>query len=494
MGLAHVTVTTRVWGTLVRRQRVLLTGDGPFWALSDYFADNGVLSLGWQTEVAMAVGLLIDFAHVVGERYLGPERADRLLPDFHLAIRNGTVRDGEDPTGLYWTGSSKARADLMLAYVCNFSDHIVRKSGAGGLEARRPTTPSEQIAYWRRWNTGRASDIQRHQAPNAKARSGALTISRVRRAKRTPEREGAPTRRFPDSRIMDLLFTGFAQDSPGQRGLLARYNLRDILITILMHGGGLRISEAFHIFINDVVEDPITPGVALVRVYHPEDGMIRWRDPLSGRETNTDRTQFLKDVYGREPRTKMAGGQHAGWKNPALTEAKEAKYIQVHWFPQVWGEMFWTLYKAYVTGVYPAGNLDHPYLFVSLDPKHYGQPYTMAAFAKNHANAIRRIGMQPGKHLGTTPHAHRHAMGSRMDRNGVSGKVQTSALHHASALSRLIYNEWSSSEINTELALLSRNTPEAADMARFTAERLESDIDDAMTARDRAHKLTIRRR
>lgn len=71
--------------------------------------------------------------------------------------------------------------------------------------------------------------------------------------------------------MVDLLFQGFIvpgkQKSPR---IDERLNLRDILITMLLHYGGLRMSEPFHLYVHDVIHDDTAPGTALVKVYHPQ--------------------------------------------------------------------------------------------------------------------------------------------------------------------------------------------------------------------------------
>ncbi len=58
---------------------------------------------------------------------------------------------------------------------------------------------------------------------------------------------------------------------------LESYYWCDIAITILVHGGGIRHSEAYHIWVHDVMPDPYDPELALVRVYHPIDGVAPCR-------------------------------------------------------------------------------------------------------------------------------------------------------------------------------------------------------------------------
>ena len=47
-----------------------------------------------------------------------------------------------------------------------------------------------------------------------------------------------------------------------------RVALRDKLMLLLMHGGGLRESEAIMLWVTDVFEDPYDPEKAIVRIYN----------------------------------------------------------------------------------------------------------------------------------------------------------------------------------------------------------------------------------
>ena len=91
--------------------------------------------------------------------------------------------------------------------------------------------------------------------------------------RRTPSGDSAGAKTFPEDKIYDLLWEGFKKsDKKNNLSLLDKYNWRDIAITILIHGGGLRVSEPFHIWVHDVIPDPFDPQLALVRVYHPIEG------------------------------------------------------------------------------------------------------------------------------------------------------------------------------------------------------------------------------
>ena len=76
---------------------------------------------------------------------------------------------------------------------------------------------------------------------------------------------------------------------------------------------------------------------------------------------------------------------------------------------------------------------------------------TARAFAKVHAAAVRRIGLIPAKHLGTTPHGHRHRYGTLADERKVSTKALQIAMGHRSSLSQEIYKNRRAESIAEEM-------------------------------------------
>ena len=245
---------------------------------------------------------------------------------------------------------------------------------------------------------------------------------------------------FPADCIWDLLFTGFVvhakQHSPQ---LHERLSLKDILITILLHGGGLRMSEAFHLFVSDVGIDPQNPKSAIVRLYHPEQGTAPadYVDPLSGRRIAGDREEYLRVRWRMQPRTLVEGRFKAGWKDLHLLDQRE-KYALVHWFAPAWGELFLAFFKHYIVHC-RSRHCRHPFLFVSRKAGFEHDPYTPDSYRQAHARAVRRIGLIPAKPLGTTPHAHRHAYGRRLAAAGADELTIQRVLHHRSPASQAVY-------------------------------------------------------
>ena len=68
---------------------------------------------------------------------------------------------------------------------------------------------------------------------------------------------------FPPGRIDDLLWNGLTRYGFETSDVVhERLDLKNVLITMLMHYGGLRLSECFHLWVEDVV--PWEDGTALI--------------------------------------------------------------------------------------------------------------------------------------------------------------------------------------------------------------------------------------
>jgi len=203
------------------------------------------------------------------------------------------------------------------------------------------------------------------------------------------------------------------------------------MISILLHAGGLRVSEPFHLYVGDVQLNPDEPGHALVWLFHPERGEAPndiggpWRD----------REEYLWKRWRMRPRTMEHGRLHEGWKNLALTDTRR-KATRVWFYPTGWGEAFWRLHDEYLS-LRPVGQ--HPYLFVSERAAQRGEPYTVSAFKQAHRRAVERAGLVSGKHHGTSPHGHRHAYGLALANANVDRRVVQRALHHRNPFSQDAY-------------------------------------------------------
>lgn len=415
----------------------VLTPAGILNPLLDYcLAHRNDRSLSWAEKVVRAVRLFLEYMHA------NPNQRDtcQLFENFADAIYSGTF-DPEtqlDPSGLCWPPrASKDAGDIINALNLFFDWQGKTSPVAADIN------PLVEASYYDRlWNEA----SRRHR--REKALLGHLwssaddNVHKARRvsARRTPQTRRSEPPAFPEDRFMDLITDGFRVGS--------RIDHRGVAITLLMHGAGFRVSEPFHLFVEDVMADPNNPGSALVHIHHPLEGEAprTWQDP-AGRRRQGNRTAYLMQSYGLLPRTQCNDTRHAGWKG-GLLDAKY--YMQAHWFKPEYGVMFmehWIAYLKQLVGV----ARPHPFAFANLSREPIGEMYLYGTFVDAHAAACERIGLTVRKDLGTTPHGHRHAYGRRLSAAQVDEKFIQIFMHHASVDSQLVYTQASSSEVRQAL-------------------------------------------
>jgi len=444
----------------------------PLIPLVEYFIEIGrSRSLAWQKETARAVGLLVDFL-VANHKYFQQQEGPQAFAAFAEALVGGTIsQDGKDPSGLFWEPKSVSRATRLLQSVTAFSDWLVNRYGTKAINPWRDASVAEQIAFWRRLDNRKAYALLGYARYRSDLQEQAGRSRRVSIQRKSITSGLASVKAFPSEHIWDLLLKGFTV--PGKQRspfLFERLNIRDVLITILMHGGGLRESEPFHLYVSDVGIDPENPRNAFVRLYHPEQGAAPpdYTDPVSGKRIFGDREEYLRVKWQLQPRNLVEGRFKAGWKDLQLFDHKE-KYALVHWFPSYWGEAFLAFFKLYILHC-RSRHSRHPYLFVSYKEAFEGEPYTVDSFRQAHARAVKRIGLIPSKDCGTTPHGHRHAYGRSLADAGVSPIIIQRIMHHKSPESQGVYTEPTAAGIAAALndaqqRLICSNEP-WADIAR----------------------------
>jgi len=439
---------------------VILTEFGPLQPLIRYLLKDRHVSSGSNTnKLVQAVGLLIDY---MAANHTAVDNPRDLFNTFVQRLYSGTVGvDGNDPSGLYWDARTPAVVRVLVNHLSRFSDWMALEYGTMPLNPWRQATRAEEQLAWAAWQHQKNRAFLGHTMSVDVA---ALNISRARSTllKRSPVIDHEPVKRFPTDRMVDLLFRGFIvpgkQNSPR---IEERLNLRDILVTMLMHYGGLRMSEPFHLFVHDVIHDDTAPGTALVKVYHPSLGQAPadLRD-ARGKPVACNRATYLRDKYGLLPRTEYKSSHtlHAGWKGNPL-DSKQY-FMHVHWAPCWAGELFWKLWVFYMA-LRDQLNPNHPYAFVTRD----GKPYSIDAFEDAHAKAVKRIGLVPTKALGTTPHGHRHAYGQRLSDLQIDAIFLKTALHHKSLESQTVYTEPDRVKLNRAIAAAQARLEKAEDGA-----------------------------
>jgi hypothetical protein len=418
-----------------------------FVPLVQFFLERGVASrLAWQRTHARSVRLLLD--HLAARGQAVESAASGALQRFVDDLIAGTVReDGTDPTGLGWMPHSPAVVEAHLARISVFADWLSERTGAKPLNPWRTARPEERVLQLRRFERRASSALLAHAAFRQHEETSARRV-RVVQAPRQRDGMFDRVRAFDEQSFVRLLTVGWSRRAPSGASLGTRYRLRDLMLTVLMHGGGLRASEPFHLFVGDVVEDPDHPGSALVWLFHPERGEA----PKDEGGPWRDRTHYLHARWGMRPRNLETGAMGAGWKNLALTDTRR-QASRVYWFPTHWGELFWTLYRAYLRHRPDAA---HPWLFVSERLTERGRPYTIAAFEQAHARAVTRAGLVSGKRHGTSPHGHRHAYGLALANAQVDRRVVQRALHHRNPSSQDVYTAAQASEVARVLEAASK--------------------------------------
>lgn len=422
--------------------------------LLDYVLEHGrTRSIAWQRELTRSVGLFVDYLQANDRRLRTKIGRPQVLAEFAEALVGGTIRlDGEDPSGLYWTPKTPNRATVCLNAVTGFGDWLVQRYDTTPINPWRDSTISEKLAYWRRFDKRKAGSLLAHTFDPVRASEAAGKARTVRILRNQVTKDISPAKNFPDSEFWNLLKTGFERGR--NKGVISFHDpvaIRDMMITILMHAGGLRESEPFHLFVTDVLIDPHNLRSALVRLYHPEygDAPSDFVDPISNKSIKGTREQYLRTKWRLEPRNLIPGRFHAGWKDLKMSNGRE-NYAEVHWFPSFWGEVFLTLFKIFIMKV-RSRHAQHPYLFVSVKESVQGDPYTIDSYRQSHARAVRRTGLPVGKEWGTTPHGHRHAYAQRLTNAGVTAEIIQAALHHKSRESQEVYNVPSAEKIRKAL-------------------------------------------
>lgn len=409
------------------------------WQLHHYLIKNKSMSDSWKYKIAQIVGLLLDYIDANQNCF---PNAIRFFESFTDAIYCGTINEeGYDPSGLYWLPKHTKNANNLLYNLSVFSDWMFREYGTKQLNPWKDATKYEERLNWMALANKSHNCFLGHLDSMDEMSDTAKNARNTKRRRISPGYRSA-TKAFPEERIHDLLWIGFKNSSKNDNlDLLHKYNWRNIAITILLHGGGVRESEPFHLWIQDVLPDPYDPRLALVRIYDPVDGAAPKDLRMPSGKVLPNREAYLKVKYGLKPRNKISGLKHAGWKSPKMSDSDQ-NYMQVYWFPKAWGYLFMQVWKMYMAQrIHEKIPNTHPYLFVSFRGQYKGDMYTKGSFRQSHQKAVEKIGLTSAKLLGTTEHGHRHAYGQRATIAKLERPVIQAGMHHKSDDSQDVYTE-----------------------------------------------------
>lgn len=493
--MKHVKVLTKTFrdntGKSIELYSILIEHNGEtslLHPLHEYQLKNHTMSRSWHDKLIQAVELMLYYIDANQNCFSSPID---FFESFSESIYSGTINeDGYDPSGLYWLPKRTKTASNLLSQLNQFSDWMVVNYNSKPLNPWREATSYEERLNWMAINNKSNKSFLGHLDSSLKMSDTARQARNIMQRK-TPSGDKVEVKAFPEDKIHELLWEGFKITSKkNDLSFLESYNWRDIAITILMHGGGIRHSEAYHIWVHDVIPDPYDPELALVRIYHPIDGVAPkdFKDPSNGRYI-TNREAYLNIKYQMLPRNKYADKRrYAGWKNPKMTDVQQ-NYMQVHWFPRQWGYLFMQVWKMYMAQRIRENIPDtHPFLFVSFKGKYKGYMYSMQSFRESHAKAVEKIGLTVGKMYGTTEHGHRHAYGQRGRIAELDRPIMQAGLHHNRDESQDVYTEPTIDMVTRELAKASEALESGIQLP------MKLDIDAWLNQERKSQKKWIQRR
>lgn len=411
---------------------VVITEQGVLDQFAHYMYLRRNKSRSWQDAATFAVQLLLEFMEKNQSFF---DKPSALFEAFSNALHTGTVEGRFDPSGLYWQARQYDDANQLINHITQFTDWLSKYNDDASLQLNpwQEATRHEQRLNWAAYTHRRDNAFLSHLWSYEHQTNQSRNI----RSRVMPVERQAAVNAFPEEYFERLMSEGFHRRA---RDTLGQVDLRNILITYLMHFGGLRLSEALSLWSTDV---NVEGGEVIVRVYHPEEGLAP-----SGK---AKRSTYLQNQFGLQPRNKIVKATDSlflGWKNCLITD-KARSCFEVFFYPYETGQVFARMWRDYhlKQRVKPKAGEEHPYAFTN---KH-GQPYSHRMFRKAHKLGVERIGLVYEKIEGTTPHGHRHAYGQRLARDGADPLLIKNAMHHALITSSQTYTKPTTTQMRQDL-------------------------------------------
>lgn len=446
--MSHVRVWTRIKasnsGSMKYLPVILIEVDGKLKALEpllrylNEYSESHTHS--WMLKLCEIVGLLIDYIDANKDAHCKPVS---LFREFVRALYNGTIGESNlDPSGLYWIPSRTATVNPKIAMLSNLSQWMVNNGYVSeSLNPWTPATTAEQRFNYLAWCKKNDESFLKHLGPSRKA-SAAVEEARSIKLRRPIVPVVSTPKVFPVSFEVALLRQGFVRH--GKDNSLdpyEKYDWRGICIAMLLLYGGRRLSEPFHLWIGDVMENPNESDQAYVRIFHPVEGAAPADRKINGRHL-PNRQAYLQAFYPKyPPRNFGIGNYEAGFKSRFLI--KNGNYLVVHWGPREMGKVFMQAWNMYMWQriKFGVGGDKHPFAFVSHKGKSKGEPYTMKSFEASWERAIHKIGLQKIKSQGTSTHGPRHGYARKAKAGNVEPDALQIALGHSSIKSQEVYGK-----------------------------------------------------
>ena len=405
-----------------------------------YVAENKMKhgrSKVWESQFVQAVRLLIDYSIVHEGHFDNPKN---MFESFASRLRDGIEVLSE---GLLWSARSDDQTNRLVHQLTKFSDWLYLESDGKSelLNPKREATKAERILNLAAYNHRMNNSFLKHTY-SAQHRDKAVNNTRNIANKKLAKRPDEPKKTFPSDMFMPLLFEGFKKGRAKNRSsLFDTHRVDYILITLLLNTYGLRMSEPFHLYVDDVI--PTGENELIIKVFHPSKGLApkRGRDKYGNQ--NLRRGEFLLREYGMADRKSAVGKLQAGWKIETLVEFPCFFFAESEYY-----KLFVNLFKLYLANrVEPMKGREHPFLFTDES----GEPLTYAAYKQAHERAAKKIGMTPLLEYGGVPHCHRHSYGQRLADASVEPRIIKAALHQTSIESQIVYTEAVNSKVKLSL-------------------------------------------
>lgn len=414
----------------------IVTNEGILKSFLEYLIVYRNRSRSWIDRSVFAVRLLIDYTKQNESAF---DNKFELFREFANALYTGTIgNNGEDPSWLRWKPRRENDAAFLIGLITKYSDWLAEQNENKNLQINPLVTPSnyEQwlslAAHLHKKKRAFFSHLWSNKPRNESSRYVKPRTSQVFDGK-------SETKALPEGKIDELLWNGFVRYGHETSDVIhQRLDLKHVLITMLMHYGGLRLSECFQLWVEDII--PWDDMSAVVKVFHPALGI----DNSSQRS----RREILNCQYGLKPRFEYPKSHslHAGWKSPLLI-SETHNYFVVYWFPHSAGRTFNDLWRLYLMHQRTPDYANHPFAFTTRT----GAPLSMKGYNQSFKRAVERIGLPFSKEAGTTAQAHRHSYGQALADSSVDPLVIRSAMHHKSIESQGVYTQLTEKQVQRHL-------------------------------------------
>ncbi|MDF5024921.1 site-specific integrase [Vibrio parahaemolyticus] len=446
------------------------------WSLVHYFLAHTSRSDTWMRDTARAVGLFYDYCTACNITSVNQRTQ---LRKFMFSLENGTIDTNEkDPTGLYWSPTGLTKAKRLIGSLSKFIYWVNQEESLsnGSTTFVAPTKNSEKLTLSLLKTAKKviSNSFMEH------AKDPTLIAEKLLLARETfgYEFEDDPkayinaqreVKSFPHELIAPLFEYGFVKN-PLATKPFEREDITAKMITLLLLFGGLRKSEPFHLWYNDVT--PLLEFKCQVTLYHPSVAKTN----LIGEKDKT-RKHYLKE-RGLLPRHDKANPKSlkAGWKKLAVD--KTSYHADVHWLHSSAEAIFSSLYPHYLA--YRSKLMetyeelhghDYPFLFVSIGEdrntgeSYVGAPYSISQFMKSYNKALDRLELHlgfkihRGREAATNPHSHRHCYVEALKEMGVNPKIIQKCLHQRTIKAQEAYQGISYQKIQETLSKYSPSLP-----------------------------------